>query len=567
MRFGIEIDGEMLDLYPKTKFTCELRSTAYFGGDEAVYNSSFVSTQAVPPTGRNLRLLLHPERIDSADVFIQDKPCVFWWRGVDLFRGHVSVRSFLTVYMTVELNPVLAKTQLQNIDIGTMDLGANPLQTATDTLQNPESYPGVFCPILNPRTVPEQGYSWYGNDIPIYQNEWDGETEDKLRFTGGISPQLRLQFVLDAIFKSTNYRLSNHWLTTPELRRLLVYNNAQLYPDASGIVAPIDLSSLMPKQTGGAFLKSVARPYNLMLDTDTINKTCDLLTMPQVLGEVPRHDWTKKAIEAPIREQDDGKLPRSFGFKHEADWMPDTAKDYRKPTNALGIDDPATPDDERSPDGFYTNSTTGIRYYHHNIGKVPGLTVSALVMRECRDRTGSLGTNTEGVSFEISPLLGAKMYGANVHPYGSESFGVSVNAPHGGNLSVNTAPTKLFFFRGFRTNELGYRYPFGSSEIVDYNGVRVQVGEGATAFDAQHDIKWTGDTGIFNRYWREWYEVLARNERIKAKFALTPNDVRTFRFSHKIRLNNINCLAKNITLSLSEESEFAEADVDLIRTF
>ena len=570
--FGISIDGEFLDVSPSSKLSFELRSPAYFPGDEDVLNTSYTTTEQLPRTAKNLKLLTHPERIDSETTFVKNKKCVIYWRGVEIYNGFLNVINYLSVQVTIELNPAFNETSCQDLNLGSFNFGTNPLVTAKDTVINYQNYDAICCPVFNPQISSEEGFDW--NNGRLWQNEWQYIPDipyynihhsENFVYNKGLSPFLKLDKAFQKIFASFNLTISQNFFVTPELKSLLLYNNVLL--KETNTQWSIPYQNLLPKITVAKFLKGFVRMFNLFIDLDNLEKNVTIYKFDDILNSNPRWDWTNYVIGEPRREALTELLPRSIGFKVEGNWMADKQPEYA--LNGLPIAEysglPAI--DLRSANGFYTNINNGLRFWHQRITSgAEGFNGSSkLVMRELLDRSLSYygGSNTD-FEFDISTTLGARVKGPT---FNEDIPAATVNCSNDTQfpLNQNTGPNKLFFYRGFRTSSTGYNHPFGSSEIVDYNNAPIKTL--GTTDNATIPLKWNGSNGLFETYWRSWWTQLQRGEMIVINLALTPRQLQEFRFSHKVRIDNVNLIAKRIMFSISATSDFALVEAEFIRVF
>ncbi len=568
--FGIQINGEFLDLQPNSKFQIELRSPAYFAGDEDIIKSSYIQSQELPRTPHNLRLLSHPERLDSADSFLKGIPCSFWWRGIEIYKGYLSVISYLMIQMSIEINPKFAETNLQDLQLGYFQFGTDGIATATDTLYNPNNYDAIFPQILNPDGSTDVVIEYIEGSF--YQNSWRYYAEvngipasEYMDLNARITPQIKVSSAFAKIFQAFGFTTVNNFQITKELKSLLLYNNARLTP--SDIVGNFKYSEMLPNRKVGDFLKAICRTFNLFLDIDNLKKEVIIEKFDDILNAEPAYDWTDKVIAEPKREFFLDKLPYSLGFKSDGNLMADKATFYQ--SYPITQDNYNSPIDIRSPEGFYQDSYTSLRFWYKKFPRT-GLSIGSgitgkLIMRELLDLSPLNYAGDKNFEFDISPLLGARIY-SDID--GNDHFAASCNVPNqaGFPLTINTAPFKLFFYRGFVTNENGYHYPLASGEKIDYNNKPIQVATGSSEF-AQEELKWSGIDGLFERYWRNWWNILLKNEIISVQAALSPTDMQNFRFRHKIKLYNINVLTKRIVFTISDTSDFATADIEFVKTF
>jgi hypothetical protein len=583
--FGINLQNQFLDLYPKTSLSFELNNPAYLGEDIDVIQNAFMFTVKVPMTGRNRRKLINPDRVDNAAFFLSNESCGVWCEGIEIFRGLLSVRSATPTdaEISITINTIAALKDLLLTELNHDSVDLTQYQDIIGYLSgsctSPDLRDFVCFPVWNT--------DFYGTGDEVlfgtgrYQNLWGQHPTEisKLKVHGKspVTPFLKVSYLLKKMADSTGFSLNNGWQTNRELQQLCTYNNHSIVKwNADGTAYDFDntlnFKNHVSKTKSSDYLKNLARLFNLGVYVNFFDRTLDIIPNNQILERAAQGDWTHLVISETTKTETIN-FPTRFSFSSTPSVLPDMSTLNRYPYDAQLTTD---------PEGLYINSINH-RYYH----------------------TPADGQQSQFIAVELENFVqfGISQKNAYTSPLGTlpncrvfmDNLGVAT-APgikqkgtykiKDGEESTANFDDKLIFYRGLSDFRLANGQnnpafatiqPLASSEDVTVTGYRIKTGWDSSIFpqnqippqyqpaDVQYTLNWNGEKGIYNQWWAAWHEMLQRKRDVKLTLALSTKQVRGFSFQHKIRISNKEYLVKRLRVTLTENG-IAPTEVDLVTT-
>jgi hypothetical protein len=559
--FGIKLNNTtFLDLYPNTSFNYVLNSPFYLGGElgDPIAGNLIFSVK-VPLTPRNNKLLRFPGLIDNAIQWIQKANCSVYTEGAAIWFGKLdiiapSAEREANIRITINTAPTLQTLKMNALDLGSFNATTqNPYTWANETVANPDTQNFNFAPIWNP--------NFWATDKP--RSFQDSEKQNICNDASGfkdipnsnprpsLTPFPKLNFVLSKMMSAVGYRLNNHFQNTHELSRLMLYTNASLVAkDGTFSAANFPLSYGLSDTVSSVFIRNLCRKFALGLFFDDETQTIDLIPFNQVANSAAKHDWTKKQLSG-------YELTRNLEYPSVlADKLTDTIISSNQKSLPVFEDYPSDID---GIEGIY--KTNNLVYYHKNLKATSTIIgFRQLTLSRLYDEVNL--NNPTGTRYEndIGTLnLSRKDYDNYVDFPSLAQLGKIQSDAHN---SENTTPDRLLFYRGISRHGL----PFASAETKDTQAYDIKVNSSDfTEFDAQHSLNWSGDKGIYNRFWKENHQVVANGKLLKRKIGLTINDLLRFSFKDKVRLDNQECFVKKISGVLNRNG-LQPADVEFVTT-
>jgi hypothetical protein len=549
---GIKIGGSWLDLYPDTVITFELNSPAYFGENIDIIQSDYSFPLNVPLTNRNRGILRNPDLIDNVEPHLVDQNCEIWSSGLPVFRGKFSITSSNTTQArcNIIMSPLgdLKNVKMNELDWGEADFGStNPakLEYAKNTALNPEDYDFIFFPIWNWKF---DGRNEYDLSRQEWQNYYDIYTEKFINVaTIPAMPFLKLSKALELGSQYIQYQFQNFFQVDTELKRLVLYNNYDMHTTDTddNIIRPQTIKLAQHANPDTYFtdlLKQVCRNFCLAPFINYWERTFDLVPLKNLLAESPVHDWSKK-ISAEYDLSTNSDLPGQFGYNNIYEYAPtneffDREKiDYELASTFVT--------DINSPQGFYLEYITdqiwelyiesSFLYYRKYSYAMPPYIADA--SSKNRDFESDLKTL-------FTPLVGVNEGGTD--GYSAKFPSVALE---GSSYNKKNAYTDmLLFYRGFEgCTKPGKTYPMAGSTI--YNGARtITEVDGSPA---KYALTWRGPNGLYNVWWKDWYNRLKTKKTVVAEVQLSEAELRSFNFRDKVRVGNRNAFVKKMKVTLT----------------
>lgn len=560
---GIKIRNTFISLFPDTALTFDMHHPIGIITDALdQVQGGYSFPIDIPLDEINRGIIGHVDRLDLDSVLIQNEYCEVWADGLLLHIGKVTVKSSAprraSLFMVFEEHRQIADAMLTALDLGgTRALGADAatrLALADDTLANPLDYDFIFAPIFNPvyRQLWIDGFPTAQQ--ARFQNFWSSDDAAFDEYPAcGITPFVRVDYLLTRIFAESGYTLDNQWQLTNELKLLLIYNNYNINSHTAAAISSwdeeINLINHVPYRNCLETVKAFLATYALALFMDPIDKVALIIPFKTLITNPIEADWTDRTAADYGHTTDRDFIARWRYDLDDADAMSVRYSGSPYPQNLvkdtyLFIRDAFT--------GFFES---GIQYAiadntYYLIGTLVGVPVghanyAAQDFKEVR-KTGS------DLEY-ISPLI--PLWNSNdIETDGDVNHDLELQEQQlaaiehvgfvkesGDAVQVCTS-LRLFFYRGMQPYDTGIAGTYPMTGITRYNIRGEVVGDYA--------LTWDQTGGVYDAWWKLPYEMLSSKKDVTRSLNLSIRDLVNFRFYHKYRIENQNYFITRLRYTL-----------------
>ena len=552
---GIRVRDSFLDLPPDAAITFELNSPAYFGEDIDVIQGEYSFPINIPLTPRNRGILRNPQVIDNILRHPTDLQCEIWSAGMPLFRGTFSVTSSTRTEARCQviMSPLknLKDTKLNELPLGEVNfesfgsgMAAN-LAYAKETATNPDLYNCIFFPVWNWQF---DGRDEYDNTRPEFQNYYDIYDEKFINHPDiPAMPFVKLDYVLQRGAAVIGYSFVNSFQNSVELRNLVLYNNYDMHVlNADDVrVRPTSVNykeHVNPDTYYTDLLKQTCRNFCLAPFVDYWDRVFDLIPLKDLLLADPRHDWTDR-LSYDYELDTVVDIPGRFGYEGIYEDAP--TEEFFEPQQAIDYEQASIfTTTSLSPLGIYLEYITDQAWElvledGDLLRRLKGYAMPPYIADA--DNTDEFRSSLKTM---FTPIVGVAEGGPN-----SYTAKFPVITQEGSGYNKKTAIDDiLLFYRGFETcSKPGKTYPFAGSTI--YNGDRTVTNVDGSP--AQYALTWRGPNGLFEKWWKPWYNRLLRKKNLKATLRLSEGELRAFNFKHRVRIGNQVAFVKKMKVTLT----------------
>lgn len=554
--------GEYIDLPSNFGLSLELNNLVFSGSDAGTLPGSYSFPAEAPLTGKNMRIFDRPHLPTSAPYTRQIDGVTVLAYGVPIMQGRITVlgATDTSVKFSILGTPItdLKDKELQSIDTeGLRSLVPYTMAGLMGaTCDSPEDYDFAFLHAFT-------GKPWLPtetNDDADYQNLYDSGTQAFLPdSSGGITPFLKLEYVLERIFanEKNGYTFLNGFQDSTEIRRIYLYNNVDArVREGGGVTYPsqLDLNKHLPKMKVTDLLKKVAALFNLGIYVNYTEKTIQLLPVNVSLQSAAWQDWSKYA--GPILNVEYATDAPGKYVYDPFEVLPASAPPVETMRHFV---DYAT---------YYAVHPVEQEYiYIESMNMVwntkwnfVSTGINNLLWGAYDEQTVGTGGNTYNPG--IVPLPGGLEY------YRTDGAGISKFEQDGTNWRfVNrTAPLALMLYRGRQRAD---RFPCcGNTPYFAGTGtagekMNITTGPGGTVeAQATKSLNWAGDGGLYNTYHAAWNTVLRTGRHVTQSFAIPVGVLSRFSFDKKIRVGSLDYIIKKIRVGkLSRGHAFCEVSM------
>ena len=574
--------GDWLDVPPGLQIGFELNNTVFSSSDTSVLPGSYSFPVTLPYTPTNRRLLQHPDIVTNPNGLRSLAGVWVYAAGRPMFFGTLQLRtagkSGLQITVQADHFAPFKTTNLNELDLG----GERTWATndtdrrlhMNETAENPESYDYVFAQIIN------RQFLGTFTDTPaeeVSQNYFDESINTFSAAGTAIMPFVKLKYLLSQMFAqlAPGWTFQNDFQTALELARLYLHNVftlKQAPPTGSTLVLPdvFDLRNHVAAEPCGDFVKKLARLFCLGLFTNPFSRKISLAALRDVVAAPVRHDWTSYTSPDQIIAYEDSDAPQQFChaqpdseiFKNYPDIDPadislttyQTVFDLSDEILLGSVDD-----------GLYFIETLEQVY---RVATRDGSQVLESVgrVRRCVEQS----TTGDPLSGAMDVLLSGSLSDANVL---AESL-LPGNYPEqvDGEWTRTEANNEsaLFFYRGLQDRYLG---GVGEETPLTAVGPWNAGGEAGTYADltaggssvgtAAHSLLWHGDDGLYQKFWKPWFDILDAGKPVSARLRLPVSVLTAFGFEDKVRILNMDYFVRQLTVQQLTPEGFVLVDAEL----
>lgn len=558
MKFGIQVNGGVLDLFPGTVVSYELRNQIFSGTSSDVLPGSYQTPLTVPLTSNNKMRLNNPQLRNNADSMMTDEPATVDALGSIGRNGLLSVTSANEREARVQtvFNPF---KKLKNIKLTELDLGGERIigadsdaarAHAKDTAFNNLNYDYIFFPIQNAAFL---------NDIPatggnarFWQNYWDGAAQEFPENPDApiAMPFVKVEYLLERIFADTGFQFVNGWQTDFELRRMVIYNNYSIC-NADGTWKPyINLINHVPDIPVTEFLKAFMSNFALGLFVDYDAFKIELLPIRDLIKRSAKHDWSDKLIRYSNIERNKFNAPDAYRYADISDEFLNTVAHEQRPTDFTTVDNygdlpqppPATPENYyikslnqyvewRQPNALFLFG--GGENLFYDLGIAPEYNTETEFQVKC--------VPIANIFLAYNPYRLHFFKFNNLNLDAMREFpiiGVSGKVPDVQGNESASMPFRYTIYRGLALDQNSNQYPYASC-FPYVNQTLIE----------NYSLTWTGERGIYEQWYRRWHEMLRYGKPVSCELKLTQSDLNRFSLKDKVRIDNIDYFIKSMKVS------------------
>lgn len=544
---GIKIRDTFISLNPDTTLTFEMSHPVGIITDALdQVNGGFSFPIEIPLDDVNLGVIGHAQRLDLDSVLIKDEYCEVWIDGVLLYIGLAYVkavsRTTCSLYMVFNDITPIADVLLSELDLGgTRTLGASEAvrtALADDTAANPLDHDFIFCPVYNPVYSELWNTAFPTAQQTFYQNFYSSDDAAYAEYPAcAITPFVRLDYILRQIFAHSGYSLDNQWQDIDELKLILIYNNFNINthtaPAVSSWDEEIDLAYHVPYRKALDLVKAVIGTFALGLYTDPHDKTVELIPWRDLISGPVVADWTSKAAADYDYTTDRDYISRWRYDLDEADAMSVRFSGVTFPQDL--VLDTHTYIRQALAGVYFVGVHYAIAdntYYWLESGR------AAYTAQDFKEQN-----NGSTAKEYISPLI--PMWNSHdIETDGDVNDALVLQQQqlpaieHVGyssqyaDMKTTCTSMRLMIYRGMQPYDTGISGTYPMAGVTRYNIRGDVVGEYA--------LTWDQPGGIYDQWWKLPYEMLLNRKSVVRRLRLTIADLVSFRFQHKIRIENQN---------------------------
>jgi hypothetical protein len=369
--------------------------------------------------------------------------------------------------------------------------------------------------------------------------------------------------LLDKIFLRTGYVFKNEFQTNEELDNLVMYSNTYLY-SKDGIASTINLRDHVPSITCTDYLKRISSTFCLGIFLDTATKVIRLIPLQKVLSAPAKHDWTNKVHHGYTIDHKLAEVPADFAYAEDSRdsrfaWL----NSLQPPTTFQVVDTYA--EMFAGSGNYYVKNLEsywqrGARTFmmYKSLGIAPSEEIFS-------KKRGQADTNPPRMETQMQPLIDVFAYSIKPpHTYnqlpridqpgtveykdGKDDDDVDIWKEQRSEM-----PVRFTFYRGIYEDGAGNNYPMGCA--IRYDAINNELG--------QYSLNWDGDNGVYATWWRRWHNMLLYGKHISRRITLSPSDLNSFQFDHKVRIGNMDYIIKSIKVNVGSNG-LLPCDVSMV---
>jgi len=562
---GIKIRDTFLSLYANTSLTFEKNHPIGIITDALdTIQGGYSFPIDIPLDDINTSIIGHLDRLDVDSILLQDEYCEVWIEGLLLEIGKANVKQCgprtASLFMVFNELKDLSDVHLAALDYeGVRTIGtdaASRTAYADDTVENPMDHDFIFAPVYNPNYSPFWNEGYPAQPQRNYQNFYSSDNDGFEEIPiSGITPFIRLDYLLNRIFQYQGFTLDNQFQLTDELKLILLWNNYninthyQAVPDvASAWDNTVDLKNHVPSRAAIELLKALVGTFALGLFYDPSNKSALLIPFDTLIANPEAADWTSKTAQDFNYVTDRNFISRWRYDVDTADGLSVRFGGQDFPQNIVMGEGLTARIMYGDGEFLLRRAIADNTYYIIAIG-IGDANFNTAYTAQDQKQVVKTGSDKEYAS-ELIPLWNSHDIKTNgeddfdhtdirfqeimLPAIEHEGFIVNYVNPFS-SIFPPLAPCMSFrvmMYRGFQPADVGIDYEYPMANTSAYNIRGEQVGD--------YSLQWDGDYGIYNKFWKRPYEMLAHKKDVTRSLNLTIRDLINFRFWHKIRIENQN---------------------------
>ncbi len=338
-----------------------------------------------------------------------------------------------------------------------------------------------------------------------------------------------LSFIYKSIFETLELPFQNDFALDSEIDSLIMYQNFALDELQSngynGYKKIFEIRQIVPDIDLRDFLLAINQMFCLIIYKNRTTGKYYLKALKDVVKDTRRKDWNKycKNKKDPGKEylfEDGIRLTMNY----------DSADDLTD-TRQLGFDERELKESVNDVQdlpiiGNVANEirlVEGVQKYYQVQEDLTTWLYYSDNFYDYKVGDEKININTDASTMHMSVHESDKgdfewLIPESDQPGSSNEFGIGIN-----NYGL-----KLLFFRGMYKTSDDYDYPLASSDIFDYAGNTI----------ANYRLIWDSPEGLFNVWWRDWYNVLNDSEKTQTYFNIEFSELLNFDFTEKVTFND-----------------------------
>jgi hypothetical protein len=468
---------------------------------------------------------------------------------------------------------LIKEVYLQDIDYGGVKWPAGEaapwgqlvshMNTMMETSYPDSEYVAFSAYMPNAESTGMEGDLRFVNPLE-YVGEETGEPTFSSGVYGNFSVYLFVGTIIDYIFSNYGYKINaNIFSRNSDLKKTVIFHNFNIHAPAQSEysnLARIDYKRLVPHRKCGDFLKAVSSRFNVGFFINEREKSVDIRSFDEIIaaGPAPEISGMKN------KNTENGRIT-GVNFPHFAT---DEWNDHSYVSKETELADPIVVDKYRdilpatrehgdiifvtSEQTYYTieysEDLAANEAIHTCPDQLPYYEGDASVEYEQTSGAPAMYTETKNLDFAME---------GDPPPMGNTEVDYLLPrcdlVRNGYELPFTDFPIMFLFARGIQNCyvvlEEGapvYRYPMGSSDVYDAEGTKIT--------DANLAIKWDGEYGLIEKFWKNrinWEQNLKK----KITTGLLGKDLLALIDMGQVkRIDNNNYLVNTLEIELSDKT-------------
>lgn len=579
-------NGEFLDTPPNFQLSFELNNQVFSTSRSDLLEGAFTFPADLPLTDATREILNNPQLISNAYRFKRIEGVQVYCHGILMFEGALSITdvSRRRARISIIYNPAAA---IKDKGLNEFDLGGERGLGGYDpnfaiwaaTAERPEEYDYAVFPVYAPE-FDDQTADIVDND---YVNWW---LEDIYQFSDQSVALIifpRVDYLLKQIFAQSvpNHAFVNAFQVSHELRRLYLLNNFDtriVQGNALVTAYQIDLKNHVSDMKAADFLKGIMARFCLGLFSSPFKRTIILRPLRDVVAAPSHLDWSDYALADYNITDDVPDTPLKF-----CDPQPDDKTDF--------VDDEIDLPEYSNMQTFESDLASvplpNGYYYILALEQVWGVTdaygdpTAFFVGRKRRcvvfaDKPEFEPGITPCMTYEFPAWGHFPWYEQKGSYWQNDAANPDTDTPVWVRYN-NAFDPQIIFYRGFQDNAgaVIHERPYASNDVWRPDAAplptRAKIndkeagpsGAYTTYAEAQYSLLWSGENGLYEKWWKAWHDMLRHGKHITMQFTLPVAALVAFSFEEKITVHGIDFLAKRLRIgkALKDKRVLVEASL------
>lgn len=542
--FGFNIRDTFLDLYDGTEINLSLKSPL-FDKELDLIPGSYSLPVTVPLTDRNRILLDFPDRRDNYNRHKIIDEVGLYIAGVEYTSGRLYVvgASNRTAKVSLLINGLekLKDKKLSEVNLGSYKYADQEamITHANDTAANPLNYTYAFFPVYSETFVKYKPVTWevlnyYENPAyfkPLYINLYDKNASTFVAGSEYRAASLfpRLDFLLQKSAEEIGYVIENNWQTTDELKQLYLVSTTNLYKATAEAITDLlydwqwetqySVNSFLPQNIKiSTLFKEISKTFFLAIVYNPFRNSIEITPLREIVDKAETHNWTNQISNEYEIETKTDSTPSVYGYI-------DAIEDNLFLDGAFKEIDPDTYEERTELDldgadaNYYATYEDAYLIFQNEFDK------AGQFFRRINEGEGE----TEQLS-QLVPLL--------MEQNQNDNNPIDFDLPRLEQEENSDIGLRMVFYRGILD---------GMPVANNTNYYRSPV-SGWVDLAVDYSLLWNGPKGIYEQWGKGWINFLANTKTYKTNIDLSLADLLNFRWTDKVRIQNINYFVRSMNV-------------------